>query len=145
MSGQKTKPTSVDARTYLKSVVPERRRLDGLELLDLMQKVTGQEPVMWGPSIIGFGRYRYTYKSGHSGEWMMTGFAPRKQNLVVYVMPGFKAHDGLLQRLGKHKTGRSCLYINKLADVDMTVLERLIAAGYAHMKKTYGVAPGVSK
>ena len=145
MSGQKTKPTNDDVRAYLKSVVPERRRLDGLELLDLMQKVTGQEPVMWGPSIIGFGRYRYTYKSGHSGGWMMTGFAPRKQNLVVYVMPGFKAHDGLLQRLGKHKTGRSCLYINKLADVDMTVLERLIAAGYAHMKETYGEAPGVSK
>jgi hypothetical protein len=95
-----------------------------------MKDVTGEKAAMWGPSIIGFGAYKSA-----SGDWPIVGFSPRKANLVLYVMPGFAQYDGLLKKLGKHKTGKSCLYLNKLADVDMAVFERLIRTGLSNMKK----------
>ncbi len=137
MTELKTKPTDADVGAYLAGVTPERKRLDSLVILQLMRRVTGELPVMWGPNIIGFGRYRYAYDSGRTGEWFTTGFAPRKQNLVLYIMPGFREYADLMGQLGKHKTGRSCLYINKLSDVDLAVLEKLVAAGHKHMQKIY--------
>lgn len=138
MANQKTMPTDVSPREFLADVVPERRRQDGLVLLEMIGRITGMEPVMWGPSIIGYGHYRYTYDSGHSGEFFLTGFSPRKQNLSIYLLPELSAHKTLLEKLGKHKTGVCCLYVNKLVDVDMDVLERLIKASFERMVKMHG-------
>jgi len=142
MAELKTKSTDIDPRTYLETVEPARRREDGLVLLELFERVTGLPARMWGPSMIGFGRYAYTYDSGHSGEMFLTGFAPRKANLVVYILPGYADYSAELARLGKHRKGKSCLYINKLADVDMDVLEELIRAGIADMKGRYEILEG---
>jgi hypothetical protein len=101
-----------------------------------MRDITGDEPAMWGTSIIGFGSYRYKYASGREGEWFLTGFSPRKQNLTLYIMSGFDNYDSLLSELGKYKTGKSCLYINKLDDVDMQTLRDLIEQSVAHMAET---------
>jgi len=101
-----------------------------------MKEVTGKEPEMWGDSIIGFGSYHYKYASGREGDWFVTGFSPRKQNLTLYIMGGFDNYDVLLGKLGKHKTGKSCLYINKLDDVDMDVLKTLVRASVEHMETT---------
>ena len=101
-----------------------------------MSEITGEPAEMWGGSIIGFGSYHYVYESGREGDWFLTGFAPRKQSLTLYIMPGFEHYDDLLARLGKHKIGRSCLYINKLADVDMDVLRELVAESVSHMRRT---------
>lgn len=98
-----------------------------------MQEVTGAEPRLWGSSIVGFGDYHYKYESGREGDWFVTGFSPRKQNLTLYIMAGFDNYDQLLSRLGKYKTGKSCLYINKLDDVDLDVLKELVAQSAAHM------------
>lgn len=133
----KTAPTDRPAADFLDTVENPTRRADALVLLERMRAITGLEPVMWGPSIIGFGRYDYTYDSGHSGSFFRTGFSPRKANLVVYIMPGYQDYSDLLARLGKHKIGKSCLYINKLADIDMDVLEELIRAGLARMEELY--------
>ena len=102
-----------------------------------MQEVTGEPPVIWGDSIVGFGTYHYRYKSGREGDWPRTGFSPRKQYLAIYIMPGFSNYEALLARLGKHRTSVSCLYINKLADVDMNVLRQIITAAYKEMAKRY--------
>ena len=99
-----------------------------------MRRVTGEPAKMWGPSIIGFGQYHYRYDSGHEGDMCLIGFSPRKANLVLYVLPGFEGQADMLARLGKHKHGKGCLYINKLADVDLAVLEELAAASFKHMK-----------
>ena len=123
---------------FLNCVEHEKRREDGLKILDLMAEVTGEEPAMWGDSIVGFGNYTYEYKSGRTGEWMYVGFSPRKQNLTLYIMDGFDSYDTLLSQLGKHKTGKSCLYINKLEDVDLDVLKELVQKSVAHMKATNG-------
>lgn len=96
-----------------------------------MQRVTRQAPIMWGDAMVGFGRYEYTYASGRGGEWFSVGFAPRKQNLTVYLMDGFDHHQNLLAKLGRHSTSKSCLYIKRLSDVDLTVLEELLAESYA--------------
>lgn len=135
----KTRPGEGDPRAFIETVEPARRREDGLVLLDLFGRVTGLAPRMWGPSIIGYGRYRYRYDSGREGEFMLTGFAPRKANLSIHIMPGYRYGEmqALLGRLGKHKTGKSCLYINKLADVDTAVLEEIILDGLAHMRAHY--------
>lgn len=133
----KTKPTEVDPVAFVDAVEHETRRSDAKILLDLFGRATGLEPRMWGPSIIGYGRYRYKYDSGREGEFLMTGFSPRKANLVLYIMPGYRDIQAELDKLGKHKTGRACLYINKLADVDQGVLEKIIADGVAHMKATH--------
>jgi hypothetical protein len=138
----KTQVTDVDPADFVASVEHPTRRADAETLLELFGEITGCEPKMWGPSIVGYGRYRYDYKSGRTGEWMLTGFAPRKANLVVYVMPGYEDKTEDLERLGKHRTGQSCLYINKLADVDLAVLEEIIADGLAQLRDTYEILEG---
>jgi hypothetical protein len=100
-----------------------------------MKKITMEEPKMWGPSIVGFGNYHYKYESGREGDWFLTGFSPRKASLTLYIMAGFKEYDELLEKLGKHKTGSSCLYVNKLEDVDLKVLTQLIKQSVQKMKK----------
>ena len=134
MAELKTKRNDGNVVDYLNSVENERKRQDSFTILEMMQKVTGEEPKMWGGSIIGFGSYRFKYESGREGDWFVTGFAPRKQNLTLYIMPGFERYDELMASLGKHKTGKSCLYINKLDDVNLEVLEDLVRQSVTHMQ-----------
>ncbi|MFN7053998.1 DUF1801 domain-containing protein [Hyphomonas sp.] len=133
----KTKATAVSPAEFIAGLEDGPRKADAEVLLEWMTKVTGLAPKMWGPSIIGFGRYASTYASGHSGEMCLTGFSPRKANLVVYVMPGYEEKAEMLARLGRHKTGKSCLYINKLSDIDMDVLAEIVSGGLAEMRRTH--------
>jgi Domain of unknown function (DU1801) len=133
----KTKATEVSPKDFVAAMEDGPRKKDAEVLLKWMTKVTGLKPKMWGGSIIGFGRYAYTYDSGHSGEMCMTGFSPRKANMVLYILPGYTDISEKLARLGKHKIGKSCLYINKLADVDMDVLEEIVRFGVDYMRKTH--------
>ena len=133
----KTKPNAVDPRAFVSSVEHSQRRHDGLLLLELFDRVTALRPQMWGNSIIGYGRYAYTYESGHSGEFFLTGFSPRKTALTIYVMPGYRDLSEQLNRLGKHKTGKSCLYITKLVDIDMDVLGEIVRNGLDYMRANY--------
>ena len=135
----KTQATTIDPKDFVADVEPEKRKADAQVLLDLFSRVTGLKAKMWGPTIIGYGRYHYKYESGREGEMLMTGFSPRKQNLVMYIMPGYRAEamQEKLARLGKHKLGKSCLYINKLADVDMAVLEEIVIDGVTYMRENY--------
>ena len=135
MAENKTRKTGADVEGFLAGVDNARRKADSLTLLAMMKRITGLEPEMWGPSIVGFGSYHYRYDSGREGDMPMTGFSPRKQSLTVYVMPGFAGSEDLLERLGKHRTSVSCLYINKLADVDQEVLAELIGRSFAHMRQ----------
>lgn len=135
---QKTLPTDASVDGFLNAVEPKTRRSNALVLAEIMARITAQPPVMWGPSIVGYGQYFYTYDSGHSGTFFRTGFSPRKKQIAVYVLPGLNGHEDLLGRLGKYRTGVCCLYINKLADIDISVLEELIAAGYARITQLYG-------
>lgn len=137
MSDIKTRPTDASVDAFIDAVDHPRRREDARTLLELMQRVTGEEPVMWGPSIVGYGSYHYRYASGQEADWPVVGFSPRKQNLSIYIMTGFEESDELLSRLGKHKTGKSCLYVNKLTDVALDVLESLVRASVAEMKRRY--------
>ncbi len=137
MSDLKTRPTDASVEAFIGAVDHPRRREDARTLLELMHRVTGEEPVMWGPSIVGYGSYHYRYASGQEADWPVVGFSPRKQNLSIYIMTGFEESDELLSRLGKHKTGKSCLYVNKLADMDLDVLETLVRASVAAMKRRY--------
>ena len=127
MAELKTKPTTASVTKFLNDVSDKTRRDDCFAVLEMMREVTKEEPAMWGSSIVGFGRYRYKYESGREGEWPITGFSPRKGDLTLYIMPGFDSDPALMKWLGKHKTGKSCLYIKKLADVDAKVLKQLIA------------------
>ena len=136
MSDLKTQPTDNSAEVFLNTVENQKRKMDSFEILELMKQVTGEEPTMWGDSIIGFGSYDYKYASGREGSWFLVGFSPRKQNLTLYIMSGFEQYDELLSKLGKYKTGKSCLYINKLEDVDQDVLKKLVKESVDHMKKT---------
>ncbi|WP_138511697.1 DUF1801 domain-containing protein [Maricaulis alexandrii] len=133
----KTQPTTVSPDDYIAGIDHPVRREDAAVLLDLMRRITGWDARMWGPSIVGFGQYHYTYESGREGDFMRTGFSARKANLVVYILPGYTDFSEILTRLGKHKLGKSCLYINKLTDVDLAVLEELIRAGLADMAEKY--------
>jgi hypothetical protein len=135
-ANNKTKPHDADVQAFLDQVEPARRREDGQVLLEMMGEITGEPPKMWGPTIIGFGEYRYRYESGREGDWFLCGFSPRKASLSLYIMGGFEGHDDLMARLGKHKTGKSCLYINKLDDVDLEVLRELVAASAEHVRTT---------
>ena len=135
MSNLKTTRNDGDVRAYLESVANKQRRQDALTMLELMREITGEEAEMWGESIVGFGSYRYRYASGRQGDWFLTGFAPRKQALTLYIMPGFERYEALLAKLGKHKIGKSCLYISKLADVDEDVLKEIIAASVERMRR----------
>jgi hypothetical protein len=139
MAEPKTKPTKQSVSAFLKSVPDEQRREDAAKLIELMRAATKDDPVMWGPSIIGFGSYRYHYGSGREADWPITGLSPRKQNLVVYVMPGFAEYEDLLAKLGKHTTGASCLYIKRLSDVHLPTLKTLITRSVAAMKKKHKV------
>ena len=138
MAEPKTKKNDASVENFLNSVANQTRREDSLSLLGLMRDVTGEEAKMWGSSIVGFGSYHYVYQSGREGDWMLTGFSPRKQNLAIYIMAGFSDYGPLLEKLGKHKTGKSCLYVNKLADVDINVLRELVRRGVRSMSKKYG-------
>ena len=129
----KTQKHDGSVEAFLHSVEHKKRREDSFKVLDLMKDVTGEEPSMWGTSIIGFGHYTYKYASGKKGEWFHSGFSPRKQSLTLYIMAGFSDYDDLLSKLGKYKTGKSCLYINKLEDVDLDVLRQLVKASADHM------------
>lgn len=141
MAENKTQPTEVRVEDFLAQVEPEQKRLDGLRLDALFREVTGFQPVMWGPTIVGYGRYHYIYKTGREGDSLATGFSPRKANLSIYIMPGYAEFGDLLDRLGKHKIGKSCLYINKLADVDEGVLAELIRAGLRDLATYWPVQP----
>lgn len=136
MSENKTQPTDESVMQFIQSVDHETRREDALTLLEMMTEVTGEEAQMWGTSIVGFGSYHYTYDSGREGDMCIVGFSPRKQRMSVYIMDGFDKYEELLGQLGKHKTGKACLYINKLADVDMDVLKQLVASSVEHMRAT---------
>lgn len=135
MAELKTKPTEQSVQEFIAAIPDEQRRRDCAAIADLMREASGAEPVMWG-NIVGFGRYRYRYASGREGDWFITGFAPRKQSLTLYIMAGFAQYDALLARLGKHSTGKSCLYIKRLSDVDQDLLRELVARSVAHMRAT---------
>lgn len=139
MSANKTQPTLATPESFIASVDHDGRRKDAETLLDLFRRVTGWTPRMWGPSIVGFGEYHYKYDSGREGDFLATGFSPRKANLSIYIMPGYEDYGDTLSRLGKHKMGKSCLYINKLDDIDLGVLEELIRAGLDDLSKKYPV------
>lgn len=141
MAENKTKPTKARVSDFLQAVDNPQRRADAKKVAAMMRRATGKRATMWGPSMVGYGRYSYRYDSGRSGEWMLTGFSPRKQNLVVYIMPGFETFEPLMKQLGKYKTGRSCLYINKLEDVDEKVLEKLISESVKLMRERHDVKP----
>ncbi|RPI28790.1 MAG: DUF1801 domain-containing protein, partial [Actinomycetota bacterium] len=135
MAELKTRPSGASVEAFLQGVADEARREDCRTLLALMRRVTGAEPEMWGPSIIGFGTYHYVYASGREGDWFLTGFSPRKRDLTLYIMAGFSAYDDLLARLGPHKTGKSCLYVKRLGDLDLEALEALVVASVKHMRE----------
>lgn len=136
MSVVKTKPTAVSVESHIAAVANEEQRNDARTLVALLRRVTKQEPKMWGPSIVGFGSYHYKYASGHEGDSALAAFAVRGR-LVVYIAPGFEGRDVLLAKLGKHKTGKVCLYIRRLADVDLKVLETLVARSVADTMRRY--------
>lgn len=137
MAENKTQITDVDPTAFVAAVEHPIRRADAAVLLELMARVTGCPARMWGPSIVGFGRYRYRYESGREGESMLTGFSPRKASLVVYGIPGHDDVGDDLARLGKHKVGKGCLYITRLADVDLSVLEKIVADSVARMRRDH--------
>ncbi len=131
----KTKVNDASVSEFLDKVDNDQKREESYRILDIMREVTGCEPKMWGSSIVGFDKYTYKYASGHSGEWLATGFSPRKQNISLYIMSGFEGHSELMDQLGKFKTGKSCLYVNKLADIDEKVLRNLIKISVEFVKK----------
>lgn len=136
MAELKTQATNQNPKDFLDTTVPEQKKKDGFALLEIFEKVTGEKAVMWGTSIVGFGKYHYkSERSTQEGDWPLVGFSPRKQNLTLYVMAGNKDSTELLQKLGKHKKSGGCLYINKLSDVDLDVLAKLIETSYQFMKK----------
>jgi hypothetical protein len=138
MATLKTTVNDASVTKFIDSVVDETKRKDSFDLLKIFTQITGEQPKMWGSSIIGFGQYHYkSERSRQEGDWPLTGFSPRKQNLTLYFMLGFDDYAGLLQALGKHKTSKGCLYINKLADVDKSILKQLIKASFLAMKKQY--------
>ena len=134
MAELKTKPTQVSVEAFLDGVEPASKREDGKVLDALFRKVTGEAPRMWGPTIVGYGEYHYRYASGHEGDTCLTGFSPRSGALVIYLGPGLE-NDKLMAKLGKHKRGKGCLYINKLDDVDRGVLRKLVQHSIAEMRK----------
>ena len=126
MAELKTKPSDLSVEGFLNSIDDEARRRDALSLLDIMQQVTGTKPKMWGNSIVGFGKRHYRYASGREGDWFLVGFSPRKANLTLYLSYADIQNEALRQKLGKHKTGKGCLYIKQLADVDLSILREII-------------------
>lgn len=137
MAELKTTRNEGDVDAFLNSVPDEKKRQDSFTVLELMKKVTGKQPEMWGESIVGFGSYHYKYASGREGDWFVTGFSPRKQNLTLYIMAGFDNYEQLLDKLGKYKTGKSCLYIKKMEDIDTEVLKELVKQSVEHIERTH--------
>ncbi len=137
MAELKTKENDANVDDFLNSVEHEKRKTDALKVKEIFDRITGWQAKMWGNSIVGYGSYDYKYASGRSGTWMITGFSPRKTALTLYIMPGFKRYEGLMAKLGKYKTGKSCLYVNKLEDIDQAVLEELIKLSAKHMMDNY--------
>jgi hypothetical protein len=137
MAAPKTRPTKASVAAYIRRLPDERTRADCLTLVALMEKVTGEKAVMWGPSIIGFGTYRLAYADGSEADWPIAGFSPRKQDLTLYLMGVFDRRADLMKKLGKHRTGKVCLYIKRLADVDMKVLKELVAASVGYGRERY--------
>lgn len=137
MSELKTQPQKGSVDAYLAAIEDPQKRQDCRRICALMTELAGAKPQLWGDSIVGFGRYHYRYASGREGDWFLTGFAPRAQNISLYIMAGFSRYDDLMAKLGKHKTGKSCLYIKRLSDIDEAVLAELIQASLAYMDATY--------
>ena len=135
MADQKTKPTKVSVTEFIASVPDERRRKEARTLLKVFKAATGKRPVMWGPSIVGYGSYHYKYASGHEGDCCLTGFSPRKAAISIYILAGFAEYGALLKQLGPHKKSVGCLYLKRLDDVDLKVLERMIRASIADIKQ----------
>ena len=136
-SSNKTGPTGASVDAFVGAVADPQQRADARTLIDLMQRLSGEPPYMWGPTIIGFGTYHYKYVSGREGDAGRIGFSPRKGQIVIYVVDGFPDHTNIMARLGKHKTGKSCLYVKRLTDVNMDVLEELCSASLAVMDERY--------
>ena len=126
MAELKTKPTQASVKEFLNQIPDKERREDCFAVAKIMEEITGDKPKMWGPSIVGFGTYHYKYASGREGDWPVTGFSPRKKDLTLYIMMGFKKHADLMEKLGKHSTGKSCLYIKRLSDIHVPTLKKLI-------------------
>ena len=141
-TGNKTRPEARPVGDFIAAVEPERRRDEARRLDTLFRRVTGWEPVMWGTSIVGYGRYDYTYASGHSGSWLATGFSPRRAALSIYIMPGYADFAPILARLGPHRTGKSCLYVTRLERIDLEVLGELIRAGLDDLARHWPLHPG---
>jgi len=133
----KTRVTKVSPAEFVAAVEHPVRRADAEQLLTFFSRITGLTAKMWGPSLIGYGEYHYKYESGREGDMLITGFSPRKANLVFYIMPGYQDLNEMLGRLGKHKVGKSCLYVNKLADIDMDVLEEIVRFGMDYVIQNY--------
>lgn len=137
MAGLKTKATAASVTEFLNAVEDRGQRADCRAIAKMMREATGKRAKMWGASMVGYGSYHYKYASGQEGDYFLTGFSPRKQATTVYIMPGFSGYDALMKKLGKYKTGRSCLYIKRLDDVDSDVLQELITRSVADMRKQY--------
>lgn len=137
MAENKTKPTKLNVTAFINGIDDRQKRRDARKLAAMMREATGARARMWGPSIVGFGQYHYKYASGREGDFMITGFSPRKQAMTLYVIPGFTHFGTLMDKLGKYKTGKSCLYIKSLSDVDEEVLKRLIERSVQYMRKNY--------
>jgi Domain of unknown function (DU1801) len=137
MAELKTKVNEASVEEFLSNIPDEKKRKDAFEVLELMQTIMKQPPKMWGTNIVGFGSYKYKYESGREGEWFLTGFSPRKQDLTLYINGGFEDHDDLIQQLGKYKTGKVCLYVKKLEDIKLPVLKKLIKASIKEVKERY--------
>ena len=137
MSANKTIPTQIPVSSFLESLGDKGKEADSLVLIEMMREVSGEEPLMWGPSIVGFGKFHYIYESGREGDMMLCGFSPRKRNFSLYVGAGARYNKGYLEKLGKFTMGKSCLYIRKLADIDPEVLKQLIANHCKHLKHKY--------
>lgn len=137
MPEAKTKPTTQSVADFLNAVEPEHKRKDCFEIVKMMEEITGEKATMWGPSIVGFGKYHYKYESGHEGESCLTGFSPRKNSITLYVMGGIQDNQDLLAKLGKHKVSKGCVYIQALEDVDQPVLGKLIQKSVTYIKEKY--------
>lgn len=136
MAELKTKVNDRSVEKFLNGIADAETRRDCFTILEMMKQATNAEPRMWGSSIVGFGSYHYKYESGREGDWFLTGFSPRKQNLTLYIMPGFARHDELMKKLGKYQTGKSCLYVKSLKDVNLPTLKQLIQQSVNHMTKS---------
>ena len=134
MAELKTKQTNASVEDFLNKIPDEDKRKDCFAVAKVMEEITGEKPKMWGPSIVGFGTYRYKYASGREGDWPITGFSPRKKDLTLYMMMGFEKHADLMEKLGKHSVGKSCLYIKRLSDVDVPTLKKLIKLSVKDLK-----------